>query len=66
MVKSKAAGFTRRRACTRCSRGGPVLGKLAVQGFIKQKNLVKVFSPVIPCGYHKKKKKRERTKHFTF
>jgi hypothetical protein len=43
MVKSKAAGFTRRRACTRCRGGGPVLGKLAVQGFIEQKNLVKVF-----------------------
>jgi len=43
MVKSKAAGFTRRRACKRCSGGGPVLGKLAGQGFIEQKNLVKVF-----------------------
>jgi hypothetical protein len=43
MVKSKAAGFTRIRAYTRCNRGGPVLGKLAVQGFIKQKNLVRFF-----------------------
>jgi hypothetical protein len=45
MVKSKAAGFTRIRDCTRCNCGGPVLGKLAVQGFIKQKILVR-FSPL--------------------